>query len=97
LAEQSVETTASIYFGVFMICVGIDVTKDKHDCFIINSEGGIVKDAFTFPNSADGFDLLYRAITDVVSVDDFYNVRVGLEATGHYSINLVAFIRSRGL
>ena len=22
-----------------MICVGIDVAKDKHDCFIISSEG----------------------------------------------------------
>ena len=23
-----------------MISVGIDVSKDKHDCFIVNSEGG---------------------------------------------------------
>ena len=22
-----------------MICVGIDVAKDKHDCFILSSEG----------------------------------------------------------
>jgi transposase len=80
-----------------MICVGIDVAKNKHDCCILNSDGEIVKDVFTFPNNAEGYDNLYRAITDVVSVDDFYNVRIGLEATGHYSINLVAFIRSCGL
>jgi len=79
-----------------MICVGIDVAKDKHDGCILNSDGEILKDAFTFPNSADGFDMLYRAITDVVPGDQLDHVRIGLEATGHYSINLVAFIRSRG-
>ncbi len=26
----------------FMIYVGIDVAKDKHDCFITNSDGGSV-------------------------------------------------------
>ena len=29
-----------------MICVGIDVAKDKHDCFIINSEGEVLADVF---------------------------------------------------
>lgn len=29
------------YFSkeIFMIYVGIDVSKDKHDCFITNSDG----------------------------------------------------------
>jgi transposase len=80
-----------------MIYVGIDVAKDKHDCCILNSDGKLVRDVFTFPNSADGFDMLFCAITDVVSFDLFNNVRIGLEATGHYSINLVTFIRSLGL
>ena len=80
-----------------MICVGIDVAKDKHDCCILNSDGEILRDVFTFPNTADGFDMLYRAITDVIPATDFQHVRIGLEATGHYSVNLVAFIRSRGL
>ena len=30
-----------------MICVGIDVAKDKHDCFIMNSEGEVLYDVFT--------------------------------------------------
>ena len=25
--------------GIIMVCVGIDVAKDKHDCFILSSEG----------------------------------------------------------
>ena len=39
-----------------MICVGIDVAKDKHDCFILNSEGEVLADVFTIPNNAEGFD-----------------------------------------
>ena len=37
-----------------MICVGIDVAKDKHDCFILNSEGEVLADVFTIPNNAEG-------------------------------------------
>ena len=33
-----------------MICVGIDVAKDKHDCFIINTEGEVLADVFTVSN-----------------------------------------------
>ena len=41
-----------------MICVGIDVAKDKHDCFILSSEGEVLADVFTIPNNAEGFDTL---------------------------------------
>jgi len=39
-----------------MICVGIDVAKDKHDCFILSSEGEVLADVFTISNNAEGFD-----------------------------------------
>ena len=41
-----------------MICVGIDVAKDKHDCFILSSEGEVLADVFTISNNAEGFDTL---------------------------------------
>lgn len=41
-----------------MISVGIDVAKDKHECFIINSEGEVLEDVFTIPNNMDGFHRL---------------------------------------
>ena len=31
-----------------VISVGIDVSKDKHDCFIQSSEGEVLVDVFTF-------------------------------------------------
>ena len=70
-----------------MICVGIDVAKDKHDCVILNSEGKILAGVFTIPNNADGFDTLLQKIRSCTSSDD--KIKVGLEATGHYSYNIL--------
>lgn len=78
-----------------MIYVGIDVAKDKHDCFITNSDGEVLFKAFTFSNSREGFESLFRKIKSVS--DDFNNVKVGLEATGHYSYNLLSFLLDKGL
>jgi len=77
-----------------MIYVGIDVAKDKHDCFIINSDGKVLFKAFTISNNLDGFDELYQKILSVT--DNFSNVKVGLEATGHYSYNLLGFLIDKG-
>ena len=37
-----------------MIYVGIDVAKDKHDCFAINSDGEILIEKMTIQNDFDG-------------------------------------------
>ena len=78
-----------------MICVGIDVAKDKHDCIILNSEGKILAGAFTFPNNAEGFDTLLHKIHSCANSND--KIKVGLEATGHYSYNLLGFLLNQGL
>ncbi len=78
-----------------MICVGIDVVKDKHDCFITNSDGEFLFISFTISNNREGFDELYRRIESVL--DDITKVKVGLEATGHYSYNLLDFLLDKGL
>ena len=36
-----------------MVCVGIDVAKDKHDCCILDSDGMVRADCFTIPNNMD--------------------------------------------
>ena len=78
-----------------MIYVGIDVAKDKHDCFITNSDGEVLFKSFTISNSKEGFDELYRRMESVS--DDLTKVKVGLEATGHYSYNLLGFLLDKGL
>ena len=43
-----------------MILVGIDVAKDKHDCFITNSDGEVLFNSFTIANNIDEFNELYE-------------------------------------
>ena len=78
-----------------MIYVGIDVAKDKHDCFITNSDGEVLFKPFTISNNREGFENLFQRIESVS--DDFTKVKVGLEATGHYSYNLLGFLLDKGL
>ena len=77
-----------------MIFVGIDVAKDKHDCFITNSDDEILFKVFTIPNTLNGFDDLYQKILSVTK--DVNKVKVGLEATGHYSYNLLGYLIDKG-
>ena len=78
-----------------MIYVGIDVAKDKHDCFITNSDGEVLFKPFTITNNLDGFNELYQKIESVT--EDATKVKVGLEATGHYSYNLLGYLIDKGL
>lgn len=78
-----------------VVSVGIDVSKDKHDCFILNSEGEVLADVFTIPNNMDGFTCLLQKIRDCTTSQD--KIRVGLEATGHYSYNILGFLLDNGL
>ena len=78
-----------------MIYVGIDVAKDKHDCFIVNSDGEVLHDVFTIQNNMAGFkDLLFKIKSAEPNPD---KVKVGLEATGHYSCNILGFLKRMGL
>jgi len=78
-----------------MICVGIDVAKDKHDCFILNSEGEVLVDVFAIPNNKEGFEALLLRIRSCTQMTE--KIKVGLEATGHYSYNILGFLLDNGL
>ena len=78
-----------------MIYVGIDVAKDKHDCFITNSDGKPLFQVFTIQNNRNGFDGLFSRLLSISS--DLSNIKVGLEATGHYSYNLLGYLIDKGL
>ena len=78
-----------------MICVGIDVAKDKHDCFIINSEGVVLADVFTIPNNLEGFNTLLDKLQTCSTPQD--SIKAGLEATGHYSYNILGFLLDNNL
>ena len=78
-----------------MIFVGIDVAKCKHDCFILNSDGEVLFDVFSIDNNISGFESLYQKLLSVAV--DLSNIKVGLEATGHYSYNILGYLLNKGL
>ena len=53
-----------------VVSVGIDVSKDKHDCFIVSSDGEVLADVFTIPNTMDGFHCLLQRIRDCITPQD---------------------------
>ncbi len=61
----------------------------------MNSEGKVILDVFTIQNTLDGFNVLLSNIKSVSA--DFDKIKVGLEATGHYSYNLLGFLLNNGL
>ena len=76
-----------------MILVGIDIAKDKHECFIRTLEGTVLHKSFSIANNLEGFEELYSKI---ISCDD-NEVKIGLEATGHYSYSILGFLLSKDL
>ena len=70
---------------------------EQHHKFTVggNSEGEVLADVFTISNNMDGFHTLLEKIQACIAPQD--KIRVGLEATGHYSYNLLGFLLDNGL
>lgn len=80
-----------------MIFVGIDVASNKHDCFLLQDETGVVySNPFSIDNNFEGFKKLHSAITNFVKQTNDSNVRIGLESTGHYSNNILNYFIKAG-
>lgn len=79
-----------------MLYIGIDVASQKHDCCIIDSNGEVLNENFTFQNNREGFDYLLEAIWSFLPSKSLSDVRIGLESTGHYSTNLTNFLKAKG-
>lgn len=86
----------SAYFigGVFMTYfIGIDLAKYKHDCFIMDQNGEVIRDSFSFTNDSEGFNTLLNVLN---SLDSNQEKRIGFESTGHYGSNLKIFLERNG-
>ena len=76
-----------------MIFVGIDVASDKHDFFIANELGEVYsKRSITIDNSILGFKKLHKSITEFCEANNDYKVRIGLESTGFYHLNIIKYL-----
>lgn len=71
-----------------MYYVGIDIAKYKHDCFITDEHGEVFCEE-TIQNNQEGFCRLESILNEL---DENQEIRIGLEATGHYGTNLKLFL-----
>lgn len=72
-----------------MYYIGIDISKFKHDCAVIDDVGDVVTPSWSFENDHEGF-LQFKALLDSLGSE----TRIGLESTGHYGTNLKLFLES---
>jgi len=79
-----------------VIFVGIDVASRKHDCCILGADGQALT-SFQFANDRGGFEQLLDCFVGYCGKDSLADVKVGLEATGHYSINLTNYLLAKRL
>ena len=79
-----------------MIFVGIDAASDKHDCCILGTDGGVLS-AFSFSNDKSGFERFLVSVNEFCKEHGLSDAKVGLESTGHYSINLTNFLLAKRL
>jgi len=73
--------------------VGIDIAKFKHDCFIADDQGCVIRESFSFKNDKDGFNVLLFILNDLKSKGQ---IKIGFESTGHYHFNLKLFLEANG-
>lgn len=71
-----------------MYFVGIDISKYKHDCFVTTDNNCVIYENFSFENNKEGF----QKLLDLFKSFDNQEIRIGLEATGHYGMNLKLFL-----
>ena len=74
-----------------MYYVGIDISQYKHDCSILDQSGNTVVDDFVFANSFEVFKAFKNLLSSLASSDE---VKIGFEATGHYTSNLKRFLEN---
>ena len=77
-----------------MLNIGIDISKYKHDCIVIDDAGVIIRNVFSFDNSRTGFDQfmeMYRSLNP----KEFK--KIGFEATGHYQDNFKVYLERSGI
>jgi transposase len=77
-----------------MLYIGVDISKYKHDCIVVDDAGVIIRNVFSFDNSRTGFDQfmeMYR------SLEPTEIKKIGFEATGHYQDNFKVYLERSGI
>ena len=80
-----------------MYFVGIDISKFKHDCAIIDELGDVITPSWSVQNDRGASTTLLSGYTGRELLDALEGEKkIGLESTGHYGQNLKLFLENNG-
>ena len=81
-----------------MLIVGCDIGSETHYVRAIDTRGReLSKEAFSFSNSADGFQCAKAWAMQIAAEHDKKQIVLGLEPTGHYWFCLTAWMITNGV
>lgn len=76
-----------------MYIVGIDIAKKTHVGGITDDKGNHIGKSFKIDNSVEGFENLLKKLAEINA--DISKFVFGMEATGHYWLNLYTWLCDR--
>ena len=79
-----------------VLVVAIDGAKKSHKALLADGFGEIITDTFGFPNDLAGAKMFAGSVRKAAVDINAFKIIVGLEPTGHYAENLVAYLLEQG-
>lgn len=77
------------------LVIGIDIAKHNHYACAVDERGRELKKSFVIRQSLHGFESFFATLLKLMDTHDKKDVVVGFEPTGHYWMNLAAFLTNR--
>lgn len=79
------------------LVIGIDIAKHKHFACAIDDRGRVLQKSFPIVQSHLGFEGFYERLLALKTAHGKEEILVGFEPTGHYWMNLAAFLANYGI
>jgi len=79
------------------LVIGIDIAKRTHYACAVDERGRVLQKSFSFSQTREGFDTFYERIMALRATHEKSDVLVGFEPTGHYWMNLAAYLCAHGI
>lgn len=79
------------------LVIGIDIAKHKHFACAVDDRGRVLQKSFPIFQSRIGFEAFYERLLALKAAHEKQEILVGFEPTGHYWMNLAAFLAHYGI
>lgn len=80
-----------------ILVIGIDIAKRTHYAYAVDERGRVLQKSFPFSQTREGFDAFYERLLALRATYEKSDVLVGFEPTGHYWMNLAAYLCAHGI